>query len=719
MSLLHSTYGNADDTWTQGVYDMMRPVLIYSWGDEGLFPYSAVSLVDEGWITPIQVNEERQNLVLYDYQGINRNVIVIPLEQSGGLFRNERFVLSYHQATGYDGRHPSAGLQIWHSIVGHYNDIEIASGRWDSDSLSVADPVSGVDKLDRSYWGDQSPQWEHGFYYATPGHADDFFDVNDTVTYPDGVKFSYNTNPSTWGSSGLDRQDPQSVETTLFVRARPRDAQSIFVDVYPMPREEIVTPVAGDSVAVDEAPMTISWEHEFLNEGADAVNVLDQVEIRFSPLKGAPHSYQLISTANHADNGFEWYPSGESVTDSGKVKLVFTNDVNANTTETVMDGTVTVTGTALPWEALITPNGSEALYTGEPYDIQWTNYSGILQQVDIRVATDGGTTWQAVALDAAYSTVGDINTYSWTPGANLVGGQTRLKLTYHFTGGATAESISEADFSIYEIAARFGDVTSTSGVDYSGTPYAAADLDYNLDDMPDMFVTIQACEGCSPTEARSRLYQNTGDPSIPIRFEDRTSWDFAGTSTTRNESLGLSVADYDSDGDRDVFVTHAESPQLFNLASGQFTDVIDDTAVFDPADAELLQEGYCAVWVDFDHDGDLDLYLGRASSSFDPGKIRDKAGRLNPHFDTLFENRGSNATFREVGQSVGLVDPAVAGVTMSAVWADMDDDGYWEVAVGGFGGSRSRHAPFPGEPRWFVLQGEPPVPGVRRSRLGE
>lgn len=694
MTMPHPNYWvRPDGTVSYGVYDVMRTPLILSWsGDQGLFPYSAMQLVDTEWLDATTVTEEA-TLVLYDVQSSNRNAIVIPIENCGGQYANERFILSYHQQTGYDARHPSTGLQIWHDVPGHFSDIEVASGRWSGSLHEISDPIDGVDRLDRSFWDENDADPNHdmsdwNFNFTFEGNEDDFFDVNDTVTYPDGVEFSFNTNPSTWGSSGLDRQDPQSVKTTLFVRARPRDAQSIFVDVYPMPREEIATPIAGDSVAVGGAPMTISWEHEFLNQGPDAVNVLDQVQIWFSPHNGAPYSYQLVGTADHADTGFDWYPTGDFVTDQGKVKLVFTNDVNENTTETVMDGTVTVTGTAIPWEALITPNGGEALYAGEAYDIQWTNYNGgILEQVDIRVATDGGTTWQAVALDATYSTVGDINVYSWTPGANLVGGQTRLKLTYHFTGGATAESISEADFSIYEITARFSDVTSTSGVSYAGTPYAAADLDYNLDDLPDMFVTIQACEGCGPTEAQSRLYQNIGYPSIPIRFEDRTLSDFAGTSTTRNESLGLSVADYDSDGDRDVFVTHAESPQLFNLANGQFTDVVDDTAVFDPADAELLQEGYCAVWVDFDHDGDLDLYLGRAASGFDPNQIRDKAGLLAPRFDTLFENRGSGATFLEVGQSVGLVDPTEAGVTMSAAWADMDDDGYWEVAVGGFGGS--------------------------------
>jgi len=689
MIMPHPNYwGDPDGTVTYGVYDMMRTPLIFSWEtQQGLFPYAAMQLVGTEWLSTTTVTDEG-TLVLYDVQSSNRNAIVIPIENCGGQYANERFILSYHQQTGYDARHPSTGLQIWHDVPGHFSDIEAASGRWSGSLHNISDPIDGVDKLDRAYWGEQDDEWEFGWHYGNPGYADDFFDVNDTVTYPDGVEFSYNTNPSAWGSSGLDRQDPQSVKTTLFVRARPRDAQSIFVDVFPMPREDILTPVAGDSVAVGGAPMTVSWEHEFLNQGPDAVNVLDQVQIWFSPHNGAPYSYRLVGTANHADTGFDWYPTGEFVTDEGKVKLVFTNDVNENTTETVMAGTVTVTGTAIPWEALITPDGGEALYAGEAYDIQWTNYNGgILEQVDIRVATDGGTTWQAVALDAAYSTVGDINVYSWSPGANLVGGQTRLKLTYHFTGGATAESISEADFSIYEIAARFSDVTSTSGVNYEGTPYAAADLDYNLDDMPDMFVTIQACEGCSPTEARSRLYRNIGIPSIPIRFEDRTQWDFAGTSTTRNESLGLSVADYDSDGDRDVFVTHAESPQLFNLDNGQFTDVIDDTAVFDPADAELLQEGYCAVWVDFDHDGDLDLYLGRGRIISDSNPMGDGSSYVAPLYDTLFENRGSSATFREVGQVVGLVEPSAAGVTTSAAWADMDGDGYWEVAVGGFGGS--------------------------------
>ncbi len=694
MTMPHPNYWSVPDgTVTYGVCDMMRTPLIFSWGAQGRFSYSPMQLIDTGWLNATTVVAEQHDLVLYDAQSSNRNSIVIPIENCGGQYANERFILSYHQRTGFDARHPSTGLQIWHDVPGHFSDIEVATGRWSGGLHNVSDPSDGVDRLDRVFWDENDADVSHDmsdwdFNYVWPGSADDFFDVNDTITYPDGVEFSFNTNPSTWGSAGLDRQDPQSVKTTLFVRARPRDAQSIFIDVYPMPREEIATPEAGDVVAVGGAPMTISWEHEFLNQGAGAVNVLDQVEIWFSPYNGAPYTYQQIGTADHADTGFDWYPTGEFVTNQGKIKLVFTNDVNGHTTETVMDGTVIVTGTAIPWEALITPNGGESLYVGEPYDIQWTNFNGaLLQRVDIYVTIDGGAIWRDVAMEAAYVTENDVNIYSWTPTADLMGGHARVKLNYHFSGGATTESISEAEFSIYEVTAHFNDVSSVSGVNYEGTPYAAADLEYNLDGKPDMFVTIQACEGCGPTAARSRLYQNIGYQSTPIRFEDRTNWDFVSGSYTRTESLGLSVADYDSDGDRDVFVTHAESPQLFKLTTGQFTNVIDDPTVFDSGSVELLQDAYCASWVDFDHDGDLDLYLGRALSAFDPNQIRDQAGRLAPLFDTLFENRGANATFREVGRLVGLVDPTAAGVTMSVAWADMDGDGSWEVAIGGFGGA--------------------------------
>ena len=67
--------------------------------------------------------------------------------------------------------------------------------------------------------------------------------------------------------------------------------------------------------------------------------------------------------------------------------------------------------------------------------------------------------------------------------------------------------------------------------------------------------------------------------------------------------MGAAVADFDNDGDADVYVTNYGANRLFeNEGSGRFSDV---TAVAGVGDTLW---GTGAAWGDYDRDGDLDLY---------------------------------------------------------------------------------------------------------------
>ena len=663
---------------TYGAYGAMRTPLIFAYSTgTGLFSYSAFNKFNAGWLDGTVVTEEDTSMILYDSQSTNRNTIVIPLSNCGGQNADERFILSYHTQSGHDKRHPGRGLQIWHNIGAWSNDIEAASGRKKVGDTSIGDPINGVDKLDRAYYGEQSPEWENWFNYGNSGYEDDFFDVDDTVTYPDGVEFSYRTNPSTWGSEGISHAAPQSVMTSLYILATRRDSVSIFVDVYPTPREEILSPVAEDVGRVGHSTV-VSWDNFFFEDGQDSIDVLNDVEIWFSPHDGVPYSYRHVGTADYYDFSFDWIPTDDLATTQGKVKLVFDNNVNDLFSETVMEGSISIVGTATPWETIISPNGGENLFVDVPTDIRWTNfYEDGTTLVDILLSQDGGSSWQIIVSNADYQTAGDYDFFSWTPASNFIGNQMRIKLEFTFLDGSIpqySEAISEENFGIYPLGASFSDVTATSNVNYDGTPYSAVSLEYTSDDFPDMFITLQTDSGGS----EARLYKNIWDDDNLIEFLDRTPNDFQPGSETLTMSRGLSVGDFDNDNAPDIFVTHADIPQLFKFENGQFRNVINDSTYFDETASSLLNNSYCVTWVDFDHDGDLDFYLGRATEEEGIG------GSKAPLFNTLFENRLPHDTFLEVGRTFGLVDTGNPSLTFTAAWSDFDNDNLWEVVVGDF-----------------------------------
>jgi hypothetical protein len=135
---------------------------------------------------------------------------------------------------------------------------------------------------------------------------------------------------------------------------------------------------------------------------------------------------------------------------------------------------------------------------------------------------------------------------------------------------------------------------------------------------------------------------------------------------------GVAVADYDGDGDPDIFVpTGANHGNLVfrNRGDGTFDEVaaaleLDDT-----------RQARSALWLDYDGDGDLDLFVSRDCHIKLPGYPA--AGSCAERMLSLFEQRGS--AFVEVTDSVGLL--ATAGAVPDAFHsgglsaADVSGDG--------------------------------------------
>jgi hypothetical protein len=214
-------------------------------------------------------------------------------------------------------------------------------------------------------------------------------------------------------------------------------------------------------------------------------------------------------------------------------------------------------------------------------------------------------------------------------------------------------------------------------IDNIGTGVAM--IDYDLDGDLDIFqVQASALDGFPgqppPTD---HLYRNDGNG----RFTETTKEAKLGDTAW---GQGTQVADYDNDGDPDLFVTSYGPDRLYrNEGDGTFTDVSAEAGVNDDG------WGTGAAFFDYDNDGLLDLYVARYVE-FDPKKIPPRGDPNHPcsfrgvavvcgpmsleqPIDILYRNNG-DGTFTNVNAETGMVldNPSFG---LGAVSGDIDDDG--------------------------------------------
>ncbi len=227
---------------------------------------------------------------------------------------------------------------------------------------------------------------------------------------------------------------------------------------------------------------------------------------------------------------------------------------------------------------------------------------------------------------------------------------------------------------------RFEDVTSRSGVlgDYgSGLGVTAADFD--ADGWPDLYVGNDGMP--------NQMWTNLGDG----RFRNDAL--LAGTGVNdmgkAEASMGVTVADFDADGDEDIFVTHLirETNTLYlNDGSGMFEDYGGDVGLGAPSWAYT---GFGTVWFDYDNDGWLDLLIANGEVKVIP----ELEARGDPHPlhqpNQLFRNLGRTdgqkgddgvVRFEEVTAAAG---PAlvISEVSRGVAVGDIDNDGDGDILL--------------------------------------
>ena len=207
----------------------------------------------------------------------------------------------------------------------------------------------------------------------------------------------------------------------------------------------------------------------------------------------------------------------------------------------------------------------------------------------------------------------------------------------------------------------------------------AAFLDYDQDG----FIDIYTCSGTwlkgfskseKPSNASTNhLYHNLKDGT----FEEVTEKAGVGGPWY---SMGVTVGDFNNDGFPDIYVSNYGPNTLYkNNGDGTFADITKSAKVGGGKECSVG-----VVWLDFDNDGLLDLYVGNYLN-FDPdykyfyapdGFPGPLAYDSQP--DVLYHNLGHD-TFEDVTAKMGIAD--LDGRAMGVAAADIDDDGFVDIYV--------------------------------------
>jgi enediyne biosynthesis protein E4 len=188
-------------------------------------------------------------------------------------------------------------------------------------------------------------------------------------------------------------------------------------------------------------------------------------------------------------------------------------------------------------------------------------------------------------------------------------------------------------------------------------------------------------------------YKQGGDPLVTLWHQDAdlkfTDITEKAGLTRKGWGMGVAVADFDNDGNLDLFVTGYGSNALYrNKGNCTFEDVSDKAGVRGGG----FSTG--AAWADYDRDGNVDLFVSRyvhvdidnlpafgstKSCQFKGMLVQCGPWGMEGETDLLYHNRG-DGTFEEVSKKAGVDDPEKY-YGLGVIWGDYDNDGWPDLFV--------------------------------------
>jgi len=235
----------------------------------------------------------------------------------------------------------------------------------------------------------------------------------------------------------------------------------------------------------------------------------------------------------------------------------------------------------------------------------------------------------------------------------------------------------------------FTDVTVQAGVGDPRWSSSATFFDYNSDGYLDLYVvnyvnykldasapiclenpTFNATEKvrgyCHPKYfegASDTFYRNNGDGTFTDATKTANIRDPGGIFL--GKGLGVVAADFDADGNSDIYVANDDTPNylFYNKGDGTFAEIAILTGCAYSADG-IAQAGMGVDTGDYNSDGFLDLFVTNFSYET----------------NTLYRNNG-DGTFTDVSYKARLGEESYLFLGFGTGFLDPDNDGYLDIFI--------------------------------------